>query len=247
MPQYKQGADAVLNSTLEYRDGNTVCKGEYFKRAQASAPLPLVLVAHAWDGLNDEVRTKATRLAEAGYLAFAIDMLGGGKVMTDFADLGATLTPFLQDRGMLTRRVLSAVAAAKTIPGADLSRIGAMGYCFGGTAVLDLARAGGDDIKAVVTFHGGLEGNSLDNPKTLSAKMLILHGDDDPLVPPETVAAFKAEMNAKQVDWQLHAYSHTVHAFTRPNANNPAFGAVYNATADRRSWRAMLNFFEETL
>jgi dienelactone hydrolase len=237
----------ITATPLQYSDGDTVCKGVYFKPAQATEPLPVVLVAHAWDGLNDEVRGKATRLAEAGYLAFAIDVLGGGRVMTDFADLMPTLTPFLTDRAMLTRRVQAAVAAAKTIPGADPSRMGAMGYCFGGTAVLDLARAGGDDIKAVVTFHGGLEGNTLDNPKTLSAKILVLHGDADPLVPPETVAAFKTEMNAKQVDWQLHAYSHTVHAFTRPGANDPAFGAVYNATADRRSWQAMLNFFAETL
>jgi dienelactone hydrolase len=237
----------VTATTLEYRDGDTVCRGVYFKPAQPADPLPLVLVAHAWDGLNDEVRGKATRLAEAGYLAFAIDVLGGGRVMTDFADLMPTLTPFMTDRGMLTRRVQAAVPAAKSIPGADPSRMGAMGYCFGGTAVLDLARAGGDDIKAVVSFHGGLQGNTLDNPKTLSAKILILHGDADPLVPPEQVAAFKAEMNAKQVDWQLHAYSHTVHAFTRPAANNPDFGAVYNATADRRSWQAMLNFFGETL
>jgi dienelactone hydrolase len=197
--------------------------------------------------VNDEVRSKATRLAEAGYLAFAIDVLGGGKVMTDFADLMPTLTPFMADRGMLTRRVQAGLAAAKTIPGADPARIGAMGYCFGGTAVLDLARAGGDDVKAVVSFHGGLQGNTLDNPKTLGTKILILHGDADPLVPPEQVAAFKAEMNAKQVDWQLHAYGHTVHAFTRPGANDPAFGAVYNANADRRSWQAMLNFFAETL
>jgi dienelactone hydrolase len=237
----------ITAATLEYRDGDTVCKGVYFKPAQSDGPLPLVLVAHAWDGLNDEVRSKAIRLAEAGYLAFAIDVLGGGKVMHDFADLMPTLTPFLTDRGMLTRRVQAAVAAAKSIPGADLTRMGAMGYCFGGTAVLDLARAGGDDIKAVVSFHGGLEGNTLDNPKTLSAKILVLHGDADPLVPPAHVAAFKAEMNAKQVDWQLHAYGHTVHAFTRPAANNPAFGTVYNASADRRSWQAMLNFFSETL
>lgn len=237
----------ISATTLEYRDGDTVCKGVYFQNAQATAPLPLVLVAPAWDGLNDEVRSKATRLAEAGYLAFAIDVLGKGRVMTDFADLMPTLTPFLSDRGMLTRRVRAAAAAARTIPGADLSRMGAMGYCFGGTTVLDLARAGGDGVKAFVSFHGGLEGNALDNPKTLDVKILVLHGDADPLVPPDTVAAFKAEMNAKQVDWQLHAYSHTVHAFTRPAANDPAFGAVYNANADRRSWQAMLNFFAETL
>lgn len=237
----------ITATTLEYRDGDTVCRGIYFKPGQSTGPLPLVLVAHAWDGVNDEVRSKATRLAEAGYVAFAIDVLGGGKVMTDFADLMPTLTPFMSDRGMLTRRVQAGLAAAKTIPGADLSRIGAMGYCFGGTAVLDLARAGSDDVKAVVSFHGGLQGNTLDNPKTLGAKILVLHGDADPLVPPEQVEAFKAEMNAKQVDWQLHAYGHTMHAFTRPAANDPAFGAVYNASADRRSWQAMLNFFAETL
>jgi len=236
-----------IATTLEYSAGDTLCKGVYFTPANVTGPLPIVLVCHAWDGLNQEVRDKASKLAEAGYIAFAIDVLGNGKIMTDFADLMPTLTPFFADRGMLLQRMQAALTAAKTIPGADLSRIGAMGYCFGGTAVLDLARAGGNDIKGVVSFHGGLEGNTLDNPKTLSVKVLVLHGEDDPLVPPEQVAAFKAEMTAKQADWQLHAYSHTVHAFTRPAANDPAFGAVYNPVADRRSWQAMLNFFEEVL
>ena len=232
---------------LDYTAGDTLCKGVYFTPASATGPLPVVLVCHAWDGLNQEVRDKATKLADAGYIAFAIDVLGGGKVMTDMADLMPTMTPFFADRGMLLQRMQAALAAAKTIPGADVSRIGAMGYCFGGTAVLDLARAGGDELKGVVSFHGGLEGNTLDNPKKLNVKILVLHGEDDPLVPPEQVAAFKAEMTAKQVDWQLHSYSHTVHAFTRPAANDPAFGAVYNPVADRRSWQAMLNFFDEVL
>ena len=232
---------------LEYSAGDTLCKGVYFTPANVTGPLPIVLVCHAWDGLNQEVRGKATQLADAGYIAFAIDVLGNGKIMTDFADLMPTLTPFFADRGLLLQRMQAALTAAKTIPGADLSRIGAMGYCFGGTAVLDLARAGGDDLKGAVSFHGGLEGNTLDNPNTLNVKILVLHGEDDPLVPPEQVAAFKAEMTAKQADWQLHAYSHTVHAFTRPEANDPAFGAVYNPVADRRSWQAMLNFFDEVL
>jgi dienelactone hydrolase len=238
---------ASTATKLDYTAGDTPCKGVYFTPANATGPLPLVLVCHAWDGLNDEVRDKATKLADAGYIAFAIDVLGNGTIMTDMADLMPTLTPFFENRGMLLQRMQAALAAAKTIPGADLSRIGAMGYCFGGTAVLDLARAGDEAVKGVVSFHGGLKGNTLDNPKKLSAKMLVLHGEDDPLVPPEEVAAFKAEMNAKQVDWQLHAYSHTVHAFTRPEANDPAFGAVYNPLADRRSWQAMLNFFAEVL
>jgi dienelactone hydrolase len=238
---------AISVSTLEYRAGDTLCKGEYFTPAGAAGPLPVVLVCHAWDGLNDEVRDKARKLAEAGYIAFAIDVHGGGKVFTDRAELAATLTPFLKDRALLLQRLQGAATAAKGIPGADASRMGAMGYCFGGMAVLDLARSGVEGLKAVVTFHGTLEGNRLDNPKTLSTKILVLHGDDDPLVPPAQVAAFKAEMNAKCVDWQLHAYGHTVHAFTRPAANDRAFGTVYNATADRRSWQAMLNFFDEVL
>ncbi len=232
---------------IEYMAGDMLCKGVYFTPGKATGPLPLVLVVHAWDGCNEEVQSKAARLAEAGYIAFAVDVLGGGRTMTNMADLMPTLTPFLQDRAMLLQRIQGAVAAAKTIPGADLSRMGAMGYCFGGMAVLDLARAGGDGVKGVVSFHGGLEGNTLHNPATVAVKVLVLHGEDDPMVPPALVAAFKAEMNAQQVDWQLHGYSHTVHAFTRPAANDPAFGAVYNPLADRRSWQAMLNFFAEVL
>jgi dienelactone hydrolase len=234
-------------TTIEYPAGDVQCRGEYYIEPGTEGPLPIVLVCHAWDGLNDEVRDKSRKLAHEGYLAFAIDVYGGGKTHTDMADLMPTLTPYMEDRGMLLERMEGAVAAAKTIPGADLSRMGAMGYCFGGTAVLDLARAGSDDIKGVVSFHGGLDGNALDSPQTLSTKILVLHGEDDPLVPPEQVAAFKAEMTAKQVDWQLHAYSNTMHAFTRPEANDPAFGAVYNPAADRRSWQAMLNFFDEAL
>ena len=232
---------------LEYSGADAVFKGVYFTPAQASGPLPVVLICHAWDGLNDEVRDKAAKLADAGYIAFALDILGGGKTMTDMADLIPTLTPFFENRAMLLDRLEAGVNAAKAIPGADLTRMGAMGYCFGGTAVLDLARAGNDKLKGVVSFHGGLQGNSLNSPKTLSAKILVLHGEDDPLVPPEEVVAFKKEMADKQADWQLHAYGQTLHAFTRPEANDPKFGAVYNRSADARSWQAMLNFFEEVL
>lgn len=231
---------------LEYLAGDTLCKGEYYTPEKTDGLLPTVLVCHAWDGLNDEVRDKSRKLAKAGYIAFAIDIHGDGKVITDFDQLMPTLTPYFENRAMLLERMQGAFSAAKTIPGADASRMGAMGYCFGGTAVLDLAR-GGDNVKGVVTFHGGLEGNTLDNPDTLDTKILVLHGDDDPMVTPEHVAAFKAEMNAKQVDWQLTAYSQTVHAFTRPDANDPGFGAVYNPAADRRSWQSMLNFFDEVL
>ncbi len=235
------------HTILEYSAGDTLCRGEYFTPTNSDGPLPVVLVAHAWDGLNDEVRDKSRQLAAAGYIAFAIDIHGGGKVIEDFSQLIPTLTPYMEDRSLLLARMQGAFSAAQTIPGVDTSRVGAMGYCFGGTAVLDLARSGVDELLAVVTFHGGLTGNPLDNPEKLNTKLLILHGDDDPMVSPEEVAAFKTEMNAKQVDWQVHAYSQTVHAFSRPGANDPAFGTVYNETADKRSWQAMLNFFAEVL
>jgi len=237
----------TCNATpIEYPAGDVQCRGEYFVESGAGGPLPIVLVCHAWDGLDDEIREKSRKLAREGYIAFAIDVHGGGRTYSDPADLAKVLTPYMENRGLLLERMRAAAAAAKTIPGADPSRMGAMGYCFGGLAVLDLAR-GGADLKGAVSFHGVLQGNDLDGPATIEAKILALHGEDDPLAPPEQVAAFKAEMTAKRADWQLHAYGHTVHAFTRPKANNPNFGTVYNATADRRSWQSMLNFFGEVL
>lgn len=238
-----------MNPTVfEYPAGDITCRGEYYLPENASGLLPVVLVVHAWDGLLDEVRNKAVSLAtEAGYIAFAVDVYGNGKTYDDKSQLSAALTPYLEDRGLLTRRMEAAAAAARTIPGADTSRVGAMGYCFGGTAVLDLARADSSNIKATVAFHAGLEGNSLDNPASIRSKILVCHGEDDPLVPPKLVAAFKAEMTTKKADWQLHAYGHTVHAFTRPAAKDPASGAAFNEAANRRSWQAMLNFFAQEL
>ncbi|NND68526.1 MAG: dienelactone hydrolase family protein [Halioglobus sp.] len=235
------------STTLEYQAGDTTCIGEYFTPKDATGPLPVVVVVHAWDGLNEEVRDKCHRLAHEGYIAFAADIHGNGKTYSDPSELEAALGPFFQDRAMLLERTRGAVDAAKTIPGADATRIGAMGYCFGGTAVLDVARAGGLGVSGVVSFHGGLEGNTLDKPAATDCKVLVLHGQDDPMVPPDKVAAFMAEMDAQKADWQLHAYSGTMHAFTRPAANNPDFGTVYNAAAYRRSWQAMCNFFDEIL
>lgn len=232
---------------LEYPAGDANCIGEYYVPKDAEGPLPIVVVVHAWDGLIDEVRDKCHRLAHEGYIAFAADIHGNGKTYSDHSELEAALGPYMLDRGMLLERTQGAIEAAKTVPGADTTRMGAMGYCFGGMAVLDVARAGGLGVSGVVSFHGGLDGNTLDNPASTDCKVLVCHGQDDPMVPPAKVADFMAEMDAQNADWQLHAYSGTVHAFTRPAANDPAFGAVYNADADRRSWQAMRNFFDEVL
>ncbi|WP_101758016.1 dienelactone hydrolase family protein [Oceanicoccus sp. KOV_DT_Chl] len=232
---------------IDYHDGNTICKGIYFTPENSREHLPVVLICHAWDGLVQEVKDKAIKLAESGYIAFAIDVYGNGKTLTDMADMMPTVAPFMADRKVLLKRLRAAVDAAKIIPGADSSKIAAMGYCFGGLCALDLARGGHNDIQSVISFHGSLLPNGIDTPHTIPAKILAIHGHDDPMVPPEQVAAFQQEMTDKKADWQFIAYGHTVHSFTRHDANNPDLGTVYNETADRRSWLTMLNFLTETL
>lgn len=238
---------SCTSTILEYPAGDVICRGEYFIPNNAKGPLPVVIVTHAWDGLNEEVREKSQKLALEGYIVFAMDVYGGGQTFEDISQIGAVLGPYMADRSLLLARMQAAADAARTIPGADTSRMAAMGYCFGGTAVLDLVRGNVEGIRGAVSFHGGLAGKGQDCTATIGASLLVLHGEDDPLVPPEQVAEFKAEMTARQADWQLLSYGHTAHAFTRPDANDPNFGAVYNPTADRRSWQAMLSFFKEVL
>ena len=233
-------------TTLGYFDGDTPCTGTFYTPGSSAEALPLVLVCPAWDGLVQEVYDKAEKLSQEGYIAFVIDVLGEGKAMSDIADLQATMGPFIMDRGMLLRRLNAAVDTAKTIPGADITRIGVIGYCFGGLCALDLARSGNPDIRAAVSFHGALMANDLSDD-TINTHILVLHGNDDPLVPPQQVSEFQQEMTRRQADWQLVSYGNTVHAFTRPGANMPEAGAVYNALTDRRSWQAMRSFLAEVL
>jgi len=239
---------STTETAMEWQDGDTTCKGMYFTPIDRAGELPVVIVCPAWDGVGDEVRDKAERLAtEGGYITLVADVLGEGQFKTDFAELDATLGPFMSDRAMLLRRLEAAVGAASKIPNANIDRMAVMGYCFGGTCALDLARSGNKSIKAVVSFHGALPPNGLNQEGPITAPVLVMHGHDDPMVPPKQVAAFQDEMTERLADWQLHAYGHTVHAFTRPDANNPAMGAVYSQAADRRSWQSMLNFLEQEL
>ncbi len=238
---------SALETALQWRDGDTPCSGYYYMPENATGPLPLVLLCPAWDGVGDEIRGKAARLAEEGYVTLTVDVLGDGHFETDFSKLQQTLAPFMTDRSMLLRRLEAAVAAAKEVPGVDTGRIGVLGYCFGGTCALDLARSCHPDIRAAASFHGGLTANGLQQSGPIAAHILVMHGHDDPLVPPEQVDALLKELTDREADWQFIAYGHTVHAFTRPAANNPDFGAVYNAAADRRSWQSLLNFLEEVL
>lgn len=224
-------------------DGKTYEGVLAFNTAQ-SGERPAVLVAHAWGGRSDFEVGKAKALAELGYVGFAIDLYGKGVLGTSAEENEALMTPLVSDRPMLQSRLLHIVDLVKGLPEVNSSKVAAAGFCFGGLCVLDIARTGAD-LNGVISLHGllGAPGNTEGNK--IKASVLVLHGWDDPMAPPADVEAFSKEMNAAGADWQLHAYGGTMHSFTNPAANDPDFGTVYNANADKRSWKAMANFLDE--
>jgi dienelactone hydrolase len=235
---------AIVFNTVNYVDGDVVLEGFFAFDDSISGRRPAVLISHAWVGRDEFVIEKAKQLAELGYVGFALDMYGNGKLGADFTENAQLMQPFIDNRAMLQQRIKAALLAVRLLPWVNDNSIAAIGYCFGGLCVLDLARMGAD-IKGVVSFHGLLNApDNLDN-EIIKAKVLVLHGHDDPLVKPEQVFAFQQEMTHAKADWQFHTYGNTVHAFTNPQANDVNFGVLYSARADHRSWQAMLNFLTE--
>lgn len=235
---------AIITNTINYLDGNVPLEAFFAFDDALPNPRPAVLINHAWGGRDGFVADKARQLARLGYLGFALDMYGKGILGNSPEENGRLMQPFMADRAMLQQRIKAALTAVKLLPWVNADKIAAIGFCFGGLCVLDLARTG-VDIKGVVSFHGLLGAPDNLKGQRIKAKVLALHGHDDPMVPVKQVEAFEEEMTQAGADWQLHAYGHTVHAFTNPEANNPDFGTVYQPQADRRSWRAMENFLEE--
>jgi dienelactone hydrolase len=235
---------AIVSNTISYMDGDVVLEAFFAFDDAISERRPAVLISHTWAGRDEFVADKAKKMAELGYVGFALDMYGKGVLGTSPEQNMALMQPFMNDRAMLQQRIKAALLAVKLLPWVDDSKIAAIGFCFGGLCVLDLARTG-VDIKGVVSFHGLF--NPADNLKkpAIKAKVLALHGYDDPMNKPEQLIEFQNEMTQAGADWQVHSYGHTLHAFTNPVANNPDFGTVYNATADKRSWQTMQNFFAE--
>lgn len=231
---------------IEYREGDNVLEGHLAWDETVSTPRPAVLVSHAWGGRDAFSCQRAEDLAALGYVGFALDCYGKGVLGGSVEENQALMTPLLQDRALLRRRLAAALSCVREQPEVDGSRVAAIGYCFGGLCVLDMARAGAD-LRGVVSFHGLLSPpEGIDNAD-ISSKVLVLHGHDDPMVPPEQVLAFEQEMTAAGADWQLHAYGHTQHSFTNPEANNPDLGAAYQPDAARRSWASMQAFLSEVL
>jgi dienelactone hydrolase len=230
---------------IEYRDGETLLEGFLCYDESLPGPRPTVLINHASNGRDEFVERKARRLAWQGYACFALDNYGKGKLGKTPEECNALMAPLMQDRRKLLTRLQAGLAVAKGLPIVDASRVAVMGFCFGGLCTLDLARANAD-VRGVVSFHGLLKPSGLTEP-SIRPKVLMLHGYDDPMAPPEDVLAIASELTAAGADWQLHAYGQTVHAFTNPKANDRANGKQYDESADRRSWHALEEFLAEVL
>jgi len=208
---------------------------------------PGVLVAPEGGGLVDLTKSIARRLAEAGYVAFAMDYYGDGQPLADLSQAMPRIMAFMAEPSGIRARATAALAVLASQPETDPGRLAAIGYCFGGTTVLELARSGAD-VKAVVGFHSGLSTARPQDAKDIKAKVLTCIGADDPIIPPDQRQAFEKEMTDGGVDWRMNLYGGAGHSFTNPDVGalgRPGF--EYHAETDRRSWRAMLDLFGETL
>ena len=238
-------AAAIHTESVEYRHGDAVLEGYLAYDDAIQGRRPGVLVVHEWKGLNDYAKRRARQLAELGYVAFAADMYGKG-VRAETHEEAAKLSGVYRADRVLTRaRAQAALDVLKAQPQTDPSRLAAIGYCFGGMTVLELARTGAD-LNAVVTFHGALDTPMPAAPGAGKAKLLILHGAADGFVTQDKVAAFKQEMDAAGANYRIVQYPGAVHSFTVPEAgNDPSQGMAYNAEADQKSWEEMRSLLAE--
>jgi dienelactone hydrolase len=241
----RPASGAVKTEVVEYKDGDQICEGLLAYDDTAKGKQPGVVVVHEWMGLGDYAKGRATKLAELGYVAFAADIYGKGIRAKDAKEAGALAGKYKGDLPLLRSRARAAFDTLAKNPRVDNAKIFAIGYCFGGTTALELARSGAP-LAGAVSFHGGLATKDPADAKNVKGRVLVLHGAADPYVPPTEVAAFQKEMDDAKVDWQMVFYAGAVHSFTNPGAGtDPLKGAAYDERADRRSWEAMKTFFAE--
>jgi dienelactone hydrolase len=233
---------------IDYHSDTASLRGYLAFDESVSVRRPGVLVFHEGLGLGDFAMARARMLAELGYVAFAADMYGDRRQARNLQEVAHLVGEMRNDPQMLRDRGHAALEALSALPQVDATRLAAVGFCFGGTVVLELAR-GGADLKAVVSFHGVLATKMPAAAGKVKASVLVCTGADDPLAPPEQVRAFEDEMRAAKVkDWQVISYGNTLHGFTNPAADGSMLRtALYNAQADRRSWASMRGLFDEVL
>ena len=235
----------IKTKVVDYAVGGTALQGFIAWDDASAAKRPGVVVVHEWWGHNEHARNSARRLAEAGYVGFALDMYGKGKLAAHPDDAMKFMTEATKDPAALGARFNAALAELKKDPHVDPSRVGAIGYCFGGTVVIGQARLGAD-LKVVASFHGGLGGLPPVKPGAVKARVLVYTGAADPMIPADQVEAFRKEMAAAGAKVDIVSYPGAKHGFTNPDAGSFGMDALaYDAAADKASWAAMLEAFKE--
>lgn len=246
LPLFVQAAQPLHTEVVTYRAGDTTLKGYLAYDPAIEEPRPGVLVVHEWWGLNDYARRRARELAQLGYVAFAADMYGGGRATEDPERAGELAGSVEENPALTKARFMAALDVLRGHDVTDASQIAAIGYCFGGTVVLDMARAG-VDMGGVVSFHGSLPLGSPPQEGEVRAKVLVLHGGADAFVTDEQLSAFRQQMARADADFRIVIYPGAKHSFTNPAADQYAklgLDIGYNAQADKESWRDMNAFFE---
>lgn len=233
----------IKTEIVEYKDGDTTLEGFLAYDDAKSGARPGVVVVHDWTGLQDYAKRRTRMLAELGYVAFAADIYGQGVRPADPAAAGAEAGKYKSNLPLLRRRIALAYDQLKKQKDVDTKMTAAIGYCFGGTTVLELARSGAA-IAGVVSFHGNLGTTMPAKDEAVKAKVLVCHGADDPYVKPAEQADFKHEMDTAKVDYEFISYPDAVHSFTKPEAGtDKSKGNAYNEAADKKSWDDMKAFF----
>ncbi len=235
---------SIQHRLVEYRDGDTLLEGYLAWDDSQKEPRPGIIIAHTWRGRSPLECQRADQLAKLGYVGFALDMYGKGKLGNSPEENTAMMQPLMDDRAALQKRMGVALDIAREQPEVDATNMAVMGYCLGGLCALDLARTGAD-LKGAISFHGLFDAPGNIGKPQIKAKILCLDGHDDPMTGNDKVVALQQELTEAGVDWQLHTYGDTLHGFTNPEADMPEMGIKYNAVADRRSWVALTNFLAE--
>ena len=239
-----QAGAEIQTKTIAYKDGDVGLTGVLAWDDAIQGPRPGVLVIHEWWGLNDHAKGRAMQLAKEGYVAFALDMYGDKKVTTHGKQAGEWMKQITSNIGLWKRRAELGLDVLQSRNQVDKGRVAAIGYCFGGATVMQMAY-GGSDVKAVVSFHGSLP-PAPENVETIKPRVLVAHGRDDKFIPADRITAFQAALDRIGADWEMTIYSGTRHGFTNPGAGEYGIeNLAYNETADRRSWAAMIKLFGE--
>jgi len=235
----------IQHELLQYRDGETVLQGYVAWDDAISGKRPGILLAHEWWGMNDYARQRADMLASLGYVAFALDMYGDDKVTGHGKQASAWMKQITANIQQWRHRAELGLQELRQHKWVDNKKIAAIGYCFGGATVMQLAYAGAD-LQAVVSFHGSLPVASSSDAKQIKSKILVEHGSADPFVPAERISAFQQALDQADVDWQMDIYGGARHSFTNPMAKQYGIEALaYDESADRRSWQQMQRFLKE--